>query len=280
MARIGVILYLLGALNFCPSLLYQYHILLTQNMSWLQAQNYCRTHYTDLVTIHSKNQMNLINDIIKGTNTPGVWIGLYRNTSTYLLTWSNGDQFMYSQWKPGQPGQDNNVCTAMSSMWQDFPCTSVYYFVCYKVSNDNYYMVKSNMTWTAARDYCRSQKAELISIRNDAENQKVKAITGNDSVWIGLYWNSGQWQWTDGAFSSYQSWGACQPDMYYGEEFCTHISVNIDGFQFGFWNDYDCLNSLYFMCYQGNVPCIYLYCSNQNNISFTTLIKFNIEVDA
>ncbi|XP_043938067.1 C-type mannose receptor 2-like [Protopterus annectens] len=252
MPRISALFYLSGALCFCPSLLYRYYVLVTENRDWLQAQEYCQSHYTDLVAIGSQKQMDLINDLIQKTNTPGVWIGLYRNASTYLWQWSNGDQFMYSRWLDRQPGQHRDMCTAMSSNWSDAFCSNAYYFVCFQVSSNSYYLVTKAVTWTVARDYCRGQHTELVSIKNDAENQEVKSIIGGYTVWIGLYWDSssGQWQWADGTFSSYQNWGGNQPDNYGGLEHCTHICVNWVNLPSGFWNDYICRGTLYFMCYQ------------------------------
>ncbi|XP_043938070.1 macrophage mannose receptor 1-like [Protopterus annectens] len=134
MERISVLLYLSGALSFSSALIYQRHVFVKQNMTWYQAQLYCQTNYTDLVTIKSKWQMDLANSLITVRGIIGVWIGLYRNTTTYLFQWSNGEQFMYSRWATGQPGQDN-MCTAMSSLWYDLPCSNPCYFVCFQGKN-------------------------------------------------------------------------------------------------------------------------------------------------
>ncbi|XP_043938066.1 macrophage mannose receptor 1-like [Protopterus annectens] len=221
-------------------------------MTWPQAQEYCRTNYTDLVTIESKTQMNLITDIITGTGISAVWIGLYRNTSTNLFQWSNGDQFMYSRWDLKYSGQEFNMCTTISSVWQNMDCNRSFYFVCFQVSKNLYYMVTQGMTWTGARDYCRAQLAELVSIKNDTENQRVKTIKGNYTVWIGLYWDtsSDQWQWADGSFSSYQNWATDQPNNYGGNQCCVFVVVDYLAYSLGTWNDFVCTDVQYFMCYQ------------------------------
>uniref|UniRef100_A0A3Q2PA55 C-type lectin domain-containing protein n=1 Tax=Fundulus heteroclitus TaxID=8078 RepID=A0A3Q2PA55_FUNHE len=44
--------------------------------TWGSAQSYCRTHYTDLVTINSEAENLEVKQIILGQNY--AWIGLYR----------------------------------------------------------------------------------------------------------------------------------------------------------------------------------------------------------
>ncbi|XP_043938367.1 macrophage mannose receptor 1-like [Protopterus annectens] len=119
-------------------------------------------------------------------------------------------------------------------------------------NNNSYFLVMTLKTWTAARDHCRAQQADLVSIRNETEFQMVKTIIGGYTVWIGLYWNSstGQWQWADGSFTSYQNWENYQPDFYSGFEFCIHIVVKYYDLPFGLWNDCPCMTLQYFLCYE------------------------------
>ncbi|XP_043938363.1 macrophage mannose receptor 1-like [Protopterus annectens] len=257
MTRISVLLYLSGALNFCPSLLYQHYVYVAQSVTWSQAQLHCRTYYKDLLTVESQKQLDLIKSVCNGAYFFGVWIGLYRNTSTNLYQWSNGARFMYSRWIPGQPGQDRNMCTAMSSLWQNLPCGNTYYFVCFQASNNSYYTVTQGLTWTAARNYCKAEGCDLVSIKSEAEYQKVKSIIGGYTVWIGLYWDSssGQWQWADGAFSSYQSWNSNEPSLTNSineNELCIHT------YGTGCWNDASCTRTTVFMCYQDITVDFYL----------------------
>ncbi|XP_043938065.1 macrophage mannose receptor 1-like [Protopterus annectens] len=264
MASIHVLLLLSGVLHFCLSFLYRHHIFMKQGMTWPESQGYCRTNYTDLVTIQTKMQMKLIINMITGTDIPAAWIGLYRKNSTDLLHWSNGDQFMYSQWDLKHPGQETNMCTTISSVWpsvwQNMDCNKSLYLVCFQASQTFYFLVRLGKTWSAARDYCRAHQAELVSIRSDRENQKVKSIISTHTVWIGLYWDSssGQWQWADGAFSSYQNWALEEPNNYGGNELCAYAYVNSPNISLGTWNDYECTDVQYFICYQDTIIELYL----------------------
>ncbi|XP_043938368.1 C-type mannose receptor 2-like [Protopterus annectens] len=250
MARISMIFCLLGALS--PSLLYHHYVFVKQNMTWLDAQNYCQTKYTDLVTIQNQSEMDYVNDIIKGAESKGVWIGLYRNTSTRLFLWSNGDQFMYSQWRISHPGNDKHLCTAMLAEWTNYLCNETFFFVCFQDSSNSYYMVSQAKNWTEARDHCRAQQADLVSIRNETEFQTVKSIIADKTTWIGLYWasSSGQWQWADGSFSSYQNWDYIQPDGTENTLFCVQVNVKDPVLSFGKWDDIPCRYQFNAICYQ------------------------------
>ncbi|RXN22926.1 secretory phospholipase A2 receptor [Labeo rohita] len=50
-----------------------------------------------------------------------------------------------------------------------------------------YSLIPENKTWFEAQLYCRENHTDLVTIRNEEENQLVKnAVNGSDSIWIGL----------------------------------------------------------------------------------------------
>lgn len=65
---------------------------------------------------------------------------------------------------------------------------------------------------------CQNNRAHLVSIHSDAENEFVIDLssTGNQQsssyqVWIGLYLNLGRWSWSDGSPTDYIVWTSGSP---------------------------------------------------------------------
>uniref|UniRef100_A0AAY4D512 C-type lectin domain-containing protein n=1 Tax=Denticeps clupeoides TaxID=299321 RepID=A0AAY4D512_9TELE len=56
------------------------------------------------------------------------------------------------------------------------------------------------MSWPQARDHCRENYADLVSIMTKKQNQTVFELVGNQNVWIGLHNN---WKWSDGTDFAY-----------------------------------------------------------------------------
>ncbi|KAL0189876.1 hypothetical protein M9458_016975, partial [Cirrhinus mrigala] len=63
------------------------------NLSWPEAQAYCRQHYTDLATIDDQTDYE---ELLKTVNTDfrgeWIWTGLYRTSATAPWTWSDQSQ--------------------------------------------------------------------------------------------------------------------------------------------------------------------------------------------
>lgn len=101
-------------------------------MTWTDAQSYCRTHYTDLVTINNLYENQLIYATVAyGTQ---VWIGLFRDT----WQWSDQANSTFYSWKLAELGMmmsDNSkTCTSVDSSgnWNSQYCLDSYPFVCYR----------------------------------------------------------------------------------------------------------------------------------------------------
>ncbi|XP_073695200.1 C-type mannose receptor 2-like [Garra rufa] len=222
----------------------QYHFIY-ENKTWTEAQRYCREKYTDLATVDNMNDMN---ELKKSGNVGGVqsvWIGLQK-TSRYKWQWSSGEPALYLNWATGQPNVGEDCGVMLNGQWHDYPCTAKH-FICN--TNEGLILGNQTMNWTDAQSYCRQNHIDLVSVRNQNENQQVQqfisdiGLSGFD-VWIGLFRDS--WQWSDQSDSSFRYWRSGQPDNLGGNQICTIADLNAQGQ----WFDTSCSDQYPFVCHE------------------------------
>ncbi|XP_067309543.1 macrophage mannose receptor 1-like [Pseudorasbora parva] len=96
-------------------------------MTWRDAQSYCRQHHTDLESITSAEQQNLISD------QESLWIGLFRDSWEWSDKWSR----FFRNWAADQPSQSSGsgncvgISTANSGKWAQYSCDLKRPFICY-----------------------------------------------------------------------------------------------------------------------------------------------------
>ncbi|XP_066513014.1 C-type mannose receptor 2-like [Hoplias malabaricus] len=236
---------------------YQYHFV-NENKTWTEAQSYCRQNYTDLVTVNNMEEMMNLNTTLKNNTTSSVWIGLKRgNTGRWLWSLADGDLYRegakYRNWSSGQPNntKGNESCVTMSKQngtWYDESCDTHLGFMCYDEKSSSYITVKGSFTWREAQNYCRVNYTDLVSARNQTENQIILnngPVFNRSIFWIGLFNDS--WQWSDQSYSSFRYWASTQPDDTGGSQNCTAVSMT-EGDAGGSWFDEDCDCELPFVC--------------------------------
>ncbi|KAG1928119.1 hypothetical protein F2P79_023807 [Pimephales promelas] len=107
-------------------------VLIKTQVTWLDAQKYCRKHYTDLATVRSLEDNNKIISLI-ALHQP--WIGLYRDS----WKWSDQANFTSSTQLITQrlivPSKNCAALYYDSPSIADHYCTSVLYFYCSTVKN-------------------------------------------------------------------------------------------------------------------------------------------------
>ncbi|XP_028281158.1 macrophage mannose receptor 1-like [Parambassis ranga] len=108
------------------------YVLISTELTWSDAQAYCRTHYTDLPTIESSEDNNNVNSI-RGSET--VWTGLHR----VPWTWSDNSNSLFRNWAPGEPNNADLTQYCAKEVdehkWDDSGCSNKNAFICYQEEN-------------------------------------------------------------------------------------------------------------------------------------------------
>lgn len=108
-----------------------------KELTWHEAQKYCKAHHSDLLTVYDKEDFKKIRQYFQKKGK-GAWIGL-QSVSV------DGDGWQWSQpgvnktdveWADGEPdnhgGKVIENCAAISSDGlRDVPCSNRYAFLCY-----------------------------------------------------------------------------------------------------------------------------------------------------
>lgn len=95
-------------------------------MSWIEAQSYCRKHYTDLASARDASE----NSVIGGRISGATWFGLFRDT----WKWVDNTNFSFISWIPGLPNNalGNENCGYLNNgQAADAQCLDIKPFFCY-----------------------------------------------------------------------------------------------------------------------------------------------------
>ncbi|KAL6481102.1 hypothetical protein MHYP_G00091820 [Metynnis hypsauchen] len=232
-----------------------------ESKNWTEAQSYCRQTYTYLATINNMEEMKKLNATLKDKARSPAWIGLTRQNAGKRL-WSLADRSFYTEgdtylnWNNGEPNNLGGIeyCVGMFrdiGTWFDVKCDDKYTSVCYdekKTSTERYVFINETKIWHDAQSYCREHHTDLVSVRNQTENQQIhnlsKINSNVDRIWIGLFNDS--WTWSDQSDSSFRYWMSGPENYAYGE-MCAAV------FEQGYWNNVSCNTELPFICYENKL---------------------------
>ncbi|KAL0994950.1 hypothetical protein UPYG_G00129810 [Umbra pygmaea] len=202
--------------KFSPNITHQYY-LVNQQMTWTEAQSYCRENHTDLATVSNSDDYISLTCLINSElgYSGQAWIGLKVNvrwsledndqyagneTEGIINVWSgvynllNGESYVNGQTK----------CTYLESgEWELLSCDATLYFVCYdgrQNATKTFVLVEEYKTWYQAQSYCRKNYTDLAIVRNQTDNDALVIVTQNVNAWIGLYFDG---TWSDNLTNDY-----------------------------------------------------------------------------
>ncbi|XP_073722841.1 C-type mannose receptor 2-like [Misgurnus anguillicaudatus] len=241
----SVLLIALCSLSECIQRRY-HHINMTMN--WTEAQKYCRENYTDLATVNNINDMKQLMKSVNYSLTIYVFIGLKRS-SVYKWKWSRGDPVNYTNWYNGDSNGPGQCVYMRDGSWHHTDWNMKMRFICYN-GDKGFIIDDSSVSWRVAQIFCRQHHTDLISVRNQTENQEIQKIMKDKNiseVWIGLF--SDSWEWSDESESGFRYWKSEQPNNVGGSEYCTAVSVT----EQSQWHDVGCSESYTFVCHEDNL---------------------------
>ncbi|KAK7910084.1 hypothetical protein WMY93_014768 [Mugilogobius chulae] len=223
--------------------------------SWTEAQNFCRTHFTDLATVTTMKDLENLKQT-RGEGGSDAWIGLNNmKTKDRFWRWSEPEK-MYNKdddnWFGNEPddngGPENCVYIDQKyKEWHDDGCETLHCFICYKGSS---VINTTKANWTTAQHICRENQGDLISDKLDLDqidttSTPVQSCDNLKRFWIGLFRDT--WTWSDGSSSSFRNWR--QEDEIMNKDY-THdnkdcVKLGAEG---EFIRDY-CTQNNSFICY-------------------------------
>uniref|UniRef100_W5M6M5 C-type lectin domain-containing protein n=1 Tax=Lepisosteus oculatus TaxID=7918 RepID=W5M6M5_LEPOC len=244
MERRGLAVLLLAGLSVVTHGRSRRPYLVKTAMSWLDARQYCRQGDDgDLATMLDQSQLQQLLVAAQGSSAPQVWIGLYQDQPRWQ--WSSGDEVTYYNWNR------TYFCAKVNAegTWEDAVCDDLNYFMCSTDSSQGsrtYTLIKQSKTWAAARDHCRQQHTDLVTISSPRENQAVRKTARGSVFWIGLF--NQPWEWSDGGDSSFRLWAPGDPDNQNRTELCVSVTGPSVIVSPSVWYDMNCLTALSFLC--------------------------------
>nr|XP_048316812.1 macrophage mannose receptor 1 [Myodes glareolus] len=126
-------------------------------------------------------------------------------------------------------------------LWNKDPLTGILYQI----------NSKSALTWHQARESCKQQNAELLSVTEIHEQTYLTGLTSSLSsgLWIGLNslsFSSG-WQWSGGSPFRYLNWLPGSPSSEPGKS-----CVSLNPGKNAKWENLECVQKLGYICKKGN----------------------------
>ncbi|XP_048826109.1 putative C-type lectin domain family 20 member A [Brienomyrus brachyistius] len=113
-------------------------ILVNSNVTWNEALNYCRTHYSDLVSVHNEEIQNWVSRLAEKASTDHVWLGLRFSCYLNFWFWVSAENVCYQNWAPNNIS-NSNLCGTTGAVqskdphyWVSLPETMELNFICSK----------------------------------------------------------------------------------------------------------------------------------------------------
>ncbi|KAG8005653.1 C-type lectin 1, partial [Nibea albiflora] len=216
--------------------------LVQKEKNWCQALQYCRKHYTDLVSISSQKQNG---EVIKKGNDTTFWIGLLHDNWEWVDRGCSSFR-QFDKWEP------HHIYTGRISEYPHLKTIQRLHQAQYFCSKGTVRIkvIDIPLTWEEAFDYCRANHTGLLWIRDANDEQALRQWLNGSPVdgpfWIGLRQSRvfGFWFWTSESDSAVtvSNWKNGEPEL----PFSNHCAV-IDKTDMK-WSDENCLVPHRFLC--------------------------------
>uniref|UniRef100_A0A914VS90 Uncharacterized protein n=1 Tax=Plectus sambesii TaxID=2011161 RepID=A0A914VS90_9BILA len=132
--------------HYCDSATGKCFKLVTDAMTWIDAERYCRnlpvsqnTTITTLASVISQSDSNIISQLLQyPALTKNIWIGGYSFAGA-PFSWTDQNGFSYTNWAPGQPPSNTDGCVqaclknesnCIQGKWTLSQCSVQQSFVC------------------------------------------------------------------------------------------------------------------------------------------------------
>ncbi|XP_066537428.1 macrophage mannose receptor 1-like isoform X2 [Hoplias malabaricus] len=244
-------------------------------LSWYQARKSCQQQAGDLLSITEPHEQTFISGLTRSTG-PVLWIGLNSLDDSSGWHWVNGQPLRYLQWLSGQPSSlPGHSCGVLSqhhiSEWSTALCSETHGYICQRgVSTPTvppavhtgscttpwipylghcYHLFRTKKTWLEAKDTCRREGGDLLSVLSVEEQSFVISQLGylkTDEVWIGLndLKTAMLFDWSDHSSVPFVLWDVNEPSH---DATLKEDCVSMRGEE-GKWADQNCQNKYGHIC--------------------------------
>ncbi|XP_026999959.1 E-selectin-like [Tachysurus fulvidraco] len=239
------ILLLLALTDASAALFRRKHNYQNQDMTWTDAQTYCRNNYVDLSIIDTKSEYDNFKNQMDSQKSENCWIGL-RKEINGAIQWTEGTILGFSKWKGGEPDNPpNKDCVfTHNNEWEHDDCNNEHKVFCYTWA-PRVIVVQKMMNWEEALVYCRTYYTHLVwftdkidySVVND---RSMEILT--PTFWTSLRFMDGSWFWANqtSLLNSETSLPSCPAKPFQ----CGARNIKA-----GVWENRDCKEKMNFICY-------------------------------
>ncbi|XP_036201669.1 macrophage mannose receptor 1 isoform X2 [Myotis myotis] len=260
---------------------------LHEKKTWFDSRDFCRALGGDLASINNKEEQQAIWRLItaSGNYHELFWLGLTYESSSEGFTWSDGSPVSYENWSYGEPNNYGNTeyCGELkgdpSMSWNDINCEHLKNWICQirkgqtpkpeptptpednpPVTEDGwviykdyqYYFSKESETMDNAREFCKRNFGDLVSIQSESEKKflwkYVNRMDAQPAYFIGLLISlDKKFSWMDESKVNFVAWAPGEPNFANDDENCVVMYANS-----GLWNDINCGYPNPFICQRHN----------------------------
>ncbi|XP_072468232.1 secretory phospholipase A2 receptor isoform X2 [Notamacropus eugenii] len=219
--------------------------IISANMTWHAALTACMESGAELVSITDQFHQSFLTIIINRLGHAH-WIGLFTSDNGLNFEWSDGTKPYFTYWED-EASSAVGACTfvALNGRWRRTDCeTPLQGAICHvpketkqleypklcketsipwiKFENNCYSFstVINSTSFAAAQEFCKKEGANLLTIKDEAENayllKELYAFSSSiPMVWLNAQFdnNSNTITWFDGSPTEHSNWGIREPEL-------------------------------------------------------------------